>query len=208
MDEIEVRGSIVGPIRTNCYFVKNKNTGQGFLMDPGDEPRHLEREMEAMGLLPDAILLTHGHYDHILAVNEIKTDYPSCQILISEGERRMVNDQSLNSGIGGYDYTITPDRYLRDLEEVVLAGIRVVVYATPGHTEGSACFYLPDYGLLFSGDTVFFESYGRCDLPTGSARELRMSLERILGSLPGNTRVCPGHGNLTTVGHEAEIEGC
>lgn len=207
MSDIEVHGLIVGPIGTNCYFVKNKESGHGFLVDPGDEPKHLLREMNNQSFIPDAILLTHGHYDHILAVNDIKEAFPSCQVMILDKEKPMVCDQSLNSGIGGYDYTFTPDRYLKDGEDIEIAGISVHVFSTPGHTAGSACYYLASYGILFCGDTIFSGSYGRCDLPTGSEEDMWKSLKKILSTLPEETRVCPGHGGLTTIGREAEVEG-
>lgn len=200
-------GRVVGPLGTNCYFLGNENTNEVIIVDPGDEGPALIKMLDQRKAKPAAVLLTHGHYDHILAVNDLKKRYPGIPVVISELEKPMVMDQRLNSGIGNYDYTFTPTRYVKDLEILTYAGISLQVLSTPGHTEGSCCYYDAEDKILFSGDTIFRESYGRCDLPTGSMEDMWKSLERILTSLPDDVRVFPGHGLQTTVGHERVTEG-
>ncbi len=205
--KIWLGGLVVGPIRTNCYFLGNQDTGETIIVDPGDEGENIIKLLNQRKAKPAAVLLTHGHYDHILAVNDLKKEYPGIPVLISELERPMVEDQSLNSGIGGYDYTFTPTRYVKDLEMIQYAGISLQVISTPGHTAGSCCYYDAEDKILFSGDTIFCESYGRCDLPTGSMTDMRKSLEKVLCSLPEDVQVFPGHGPKTSIGQEKMIEG-
>jgi hydroxyacylglutathione hydrolase len=117
----------------------------------------------------------------------------------------MLSDPSVNSGFERRPYDVRPDVWLEDGQRIVLAGTEIEVMATPGHTEGSVCYYLPEEKLLFSGDTLFRESYGRTDLPTGSDEEMETSLHKIFASVPEDVRVCPGHMGLTTIGHEKEF---
>lgn len=200
-------GLVVGPIRTNCYFLGNQETNEVVVVDPGDEGANIIRLLNQRKAKPAAVLLTHGHYDHILAVNDLKKQYPGIPVVISELEKPMVEDQRLNSGIGGYDYTFQPTRYVKDLELITYAGISFQVISTPGHTAGSCCYYDAEHKILFSGDTIFRDSYGRCDLPTGSSENMWKSLKRVLCSLPEDVQVFPGHGPQTTVGYEKRTEG-
>ena len=102
----------------------------------------------------------------------------------------------------GRPYTVTPDEYLKDGQELTLAGIHFQVIATPGHTIGSCCYYFPEAGFLVSGDTLFAESVGRTDFPTGSMSSIVRSIKEKLYVLPGETKVYPGHGDSTTIEHE------
>lgn len=202
-----VRSLTVGPIQTNCYFLTNPETKETVIVDPGDEPDRLRRFLTENEWKPAAVLLTHGHYDHVLGVNDLKSAYPGIPVVISEKEKPMVLDQGLNSGIGGYDYTYEPTRYVEDLDVLKYAGFSFQVISTPGHTAGSCCYYEKDQKILFSGDTIFRHSYGRYDFPTGSFADLRKSLMRVLTSLPDEVRVLPGHGEETSIGEEKAMYG-
>ncbi len=206
-DGIWLDGRVVGPIQTNCYLVGNARTNEAVIVDPGDHARLLLDMIKKREAAPAAIYLTHGHYDHILAVGDLLNCYPGLPVVISKKERPMVEDQTLNSGIGGYDCRIEPTHWAEDGEVLTYAGLSFKVLATPGHTGGSCCYYLEEEKLLLSGDTLFYQGYGRCDLPTGSVEEMRTSLERLLTTLPEDVRVLPGHGSETTIGYEKRIEG-
>ena len=151
-----------------------------------------------------AILLTHGHFDHIWGVKELR-ERSGAEVYAYEGEEKLCQDPALNvSAAVGRSCSITPDHLFRDGEEFEFAGIRGRVIATPGHTGGSCCYYFEEDQILISGDTLFQESVGRTDFPTGSMSALVRSVKEKLFTLPDETRVYPGHGMMTTIGYEKE----
>ena len=197
----------VGPIGTNCYLLLDEETKEAFLVDPGDEAEYLISELNRREVRLRAVLLTHGHFDHVLAVSAVKEAYPGAEVLMGERERPMAENEDLNSGFPGQHCSYAVDRYLAGGEEISLAGGTLRVLETPGHTAGSVCYYAEELGVLFAGDTLFYHSYGRYDLPTGSVRDLRESLTTLLTTLPEEVQVLPGHGRTTTIKEERIIEG-
>ncbi len=197
----------VGPIGTNCYLLLDEETKEAFLVDPGDEAEYLISELNRREVRLRAVLLTHGHFDHVLAVSAVKAAYPGAEVLMGEHERPMAENEDLNSGFPGQHCSYAVDRYLAGGEEISLAGVTLRVLETPGHTAGSVCYYAEELGVLFAGDTLFYHSYGRYDLPTGSVRDLRESLTTLLTTLPEEVQVLPGHGRTTTIKEERIIEG-
>lgn len=150
---------------------------------------------------PVAILLTHGHFDHILAAEAIRDRYQIRFMPV----RKKKNASGSKINLTAYhmdSYTLKADVYLTDLQAVELAGFSVQMIETPGHTAGSCCYYLKDEGVLFSGDTVFCGSVGRTDFPEGSTAAIVESLHRLLDALPDDTEVYPGHDASTTIGYE------
>lgn len=149
-----------------------------------------------------AILLTHGHYDHILAVEDVKKEY-QIPVYACEKEAGTLLDPSANlSGYGNRSCSLKADILLEDLQAFEAAGFSVQMLHTPGHTPGSCCYYLKDEGILFSGDTLFYGSVGRTDFPGGSTAQIVESLHRLTDSLPEETEVYPGHDISTTIGYE------
>ena len=149
-----------------------------------------------------AILLTHGHFDHIWGVEELQK-LSGARVYAYEGEKALCEDADLNvSERAGRPCTIKADFYVKDGKEITIEGITCRLIATPGHTAGSCCYYFEDAGILFSGDTLFCESVGRTDLPTGSMSALVRSVREKLLPLPDEVKVYPGHGESTTIGHE------
>ena len=198
----------VGPIGTNCYILRDGAEGkEAVLVDPGDQPKRIMGALESLNAVPSAILLTHAHFDHVLGVNGIIEKYPDVKVYIAATERRMVEDFDLNEGFLRKGYVLTPDIYVQEGDVLELAGHRFEVLLTPGHTAGSCCYYEKESGSLFAGDTLFLESYGRTDFPTGSYEQIMASLKRLLTTLPEETDVYPGHGLQTTIGHEKRVEG-
>ena len=198
---------VVGPVQTNCYLIKNKeNESKAVLIDPGDDAGRILDALKKQETEPVAILLTHGHFDHIEAVPAIKEAYPSCTLCIALAEKPMVEDPSLNADfLDGM--LILPDRYLEDGDVLEYIGKQIRVISSPGHTAGSVCYYFEEDKVLFAGDTIFLGSCGRTDLPTGDEREMFRSLEMLLTTLPGDTVVYPGHGPSTTIERERMVEG-
>ena len=202
MKRLDLQKCIVGSVFTNCYFLKNKETEEMLIVDPGDNADRIEQKVLEMQGRPVAILLTHGHFDHILAAEEIKKKY-NIPIYACAKEEKTLQDPRINlTAFHMSSYTLKADVYLKDLQVVELAGFSIQMIETPGHTLGSCCYYLKDEGVLFSGDTLFCGSVGRTDFPGGSASDIVNSLHRLLEALPDDTEVYPGHDTSTTIGYE------
>ena len=202
MKKLELQKCIVGSVYTNCYFLKNKENGELLIVDPGDAADTIERKVSEMQGKPVGILLTHGHFDHIMAADEVRKKH-NIPIYASEKEETTLLNPKVNLSVFGHgSCTLDADVYLKDLQTVELAGFSVQMIETPGHTVGSCCYYLKDEGVLFSGDTVFQGSVGRTDFPEGSIAAIVRSLHRLLDALPDETEVYPGHDASTTIGYE------
>ena len=171
-------------------------------MDPADHGEGLYDKLKEAGFSVAGIILTHGHYDHIGSADELRSK-SGAKIYANEAERELCTDPRLNlSGMFGRKITVEPDVYVKDGEELTIAGMTCKMIATPGHTSGSCCYYFEDAGMLISGDTLFLESTGRTDFPTGSTSEIIRSIKEKLFLLPDDTKVYPGHNDATTIGHE------
>ena len=202
MKKLELQKCIVGSVSTNCYLLKNKETGEMLIIDPGDNAGKIEQKILEMQGKPMAILLTHGHFDHILAAEEIRKKY-NIPIYADQKEEKTLQDARINlTAYQGNGYTLKADVYLTDLQVEELAGFSVQMIETPGHTAGSCCYYLKDEDVLFGGDTVFCGSVGRTDFPGSSSAAIVNSLHRLLDALPDETEVYPGHDVSTTIGYE------
>lgn len=202
MGKLELQQCVLGPVYTNCYIAKNKETGEALIIDPADSPSKIELKVNAMGARPVAVLLTHGHFDHIMGVEAVREQY-QIPVYACRQEEEMLREPSVNmTDQMGKSCSIRPDVFLDDLQVFEAAGFSIQMIHTPGHTKGSCCYYLKEEGVLFSGDTLFCGSVGRTDFPGGSASQIRNSLHRLLAALPDDTSVYPGHDTSTTIGYE------
>ncbi|MBP5294488.1 MAG: MBL fold metallo-hydrolase [Lachnospiraceae bacterium] len=202
---IRIKACPVGLLQANCYLAWNPETRKGFLVDPGDRADVLQEFIQKNDVIPEAILLTHGHFDHIGAARELKEAW-KIPVFAGEKEAVVLQDSFLNLS-GRYTrhpFGMKADRLLSDGEEFSLAGYRIRVLHTPGHTEGGLCYELPEERILFSGDTLFEASYGRTDGPDGDYEEMMRSLGRLLRELPEDTLVLSGHGPETSIAQERE----
>jgi hydroxyacylglutathione hydrolase len=192
----------VGQVATNCYFAINGETKEMLVIDPGDSAKMLADKINQEGLKPQAILLTHGHFDHVMAAEELAGIF-GVKIYAHEKEQDTLENPGKNVSlmVGGRD-AYHADVYVKDGEVLELAGMKVKVLHTPGHTAGGCCYYLEEEGALFSGDTLFCQSVGRTDFPGGSMSEIVRSIKEKLMALPDEVRVYPGHMDLTTIGKE------
>ncbi|MBQ5474159.1 MAG: MBL fold metallo-hydrolase [Lachnospiraceae bacterium] len=199
---IDIMRLVVGPIRTNCYLIKNKLSDGVIIVDPGGDEEVIENRMLAYHMKPVAILLTHGHFDHIGAVNQLKSRF-GVKVYAYQDEKEVLERPDINlSSMFERPMSIKADVYLRDNEEFELDGIKFKTIYTPGHTIGSCCFYIENEKVLFSGDTLFAYSHGRTDFPTGSEGAIIRSITERLLKLESNVKVYPGHEDETTIGRE------
>lgn len=207
MADMKIYAIQVGEIYTNCYLILNEDTREIVIVDPGDDAERISEKIRELEGRPVAVFLTHGHYDHILAVNDLREAYPAIEVYIGEKDAAMLKDDSLNCTCYGTRILVEPDHLVREGTVIDLAGFHCTVMHTPGHTAGSVCYYYEDQHVLFAGDTLFYRSYGRTDLPTGSNREMVTSLVRLLTELPEDVTVLCGHDRSTTIGYEKKVKG-
>ena len=210
MSSLKVGRFTLGVCATNSYYVfdEEKTDSEGFrhavFFDPADKGDKIYEELYNNKILVDLILLTHGHFDHILGAEKLR-ELSGAEVVSLDKEQALCGDVFLNlSNQFGGGTTIVPDRFASDGETITAAGFSVSVIATPGHTSGGCCYYFKDEGILMSGDTLFEESVGRTDFPTSSLSELVRSIKEKLFILPDDTIVYPGHGDVTTIGHEKQ----
>ena len=155
-----------------------------------------------MNAKPVAILLTHGHFDHATGAADLAKEF-SIPVYAYETEKETLENEEMNlCHMTGEHHVFHADIYLKDEQELDLAGFHIRVLHTPGHTPGGCCYYFEEQKILFSGDTLFCESVGRTDFPGGSASGLIRSVREKLLRLPEDVRVYPGHMSQTTIGTE------
>ena len=199
-----VKNMVLGMVMTNCYIAYDDVVKEAFIVDPADSADEIQLKITELGVKPVAILLTHGHFDHIGAVDELRDEY-KIKVYVYEDEKDvMTSDANLASMIGKR-MSVEADEYLRDLQTIIIGGEKIQVIHTPGHTKGSCCFYLPDEKVLFSGDTMFCQSFGRTDFPTGSMSQLISSIKNRLLKLDDDVKVYPGHNEETKIGFERHM---
>lgn len=185
---------IVGDVLTNCYLVYDGD-GAAALIDPGSAAPLLLGELERLGLRLEAILLTHGHFDHVGAVAELK-GATGCRVVIHGADAPCLTEPG--RALGEVPLC-PPDQLAEDGDTVQVGGLAFTWLHTPGHTPGSCVLLCGD--VMFSGDTLFYGDCGRCDLPGGDYQQMLCSLKR-LHDLEGNFTVCPGHDERTTLDRE------
>lgn len=190
---------VVGQVQTNCYVVINEVNKECFIIDPGASAKQLAERIRKDELNPVAILLTHGHFDHAGAAEELAKEF-GIKIYAHEAEEDTLKDPQKNvSWMVGANETYHADVFLRDEQELELAGFVIKVFHTPGHTEGGCCYYIQEESVVFSGDTLFAQSVGRTDFPGGSMSAIVRSIKDKLMTLPEDTVVYPGHNDPTTI---------
>lgn len=202
MAPLSIQTFVVGAVQTNCYFAVNDDTKEVLIIDPGADAEQLADKIREQQLKPAAILLTHGHFDHAGAAERLSETF-GILVYAHEKEKETLENAGLNlSGWQGENRQYHADIFLKDGQELDLAGFHIRVLFTPGHTVGGCCYYFPYQDVLFSGDTLFESSIGRTDFPKGSASQLIRAIREKLMTLPDGTSVYTGHGDATAVGTE------
>ena len=202
---MKINHYVVGPVQTNCYVVINEKNKECFIIDPGASAKQLAERIRKDGLTPVAVLLTHGHFDHAGAAEELAEEF-GIKIYAHEAEKdTLENPQKNVSWMMGASETYHANVFLKDEEVLTLAGFEIKVLHTPGHTEGGCCYYIETEAVIFTGDTLFAQSVGRTDFPGGSMSQIVRSIQEKLltlseaGNLETDIMVYPGHNEPTTI---------
>lgn len=199
---MKIQNSVLGMCATNTYYVYDDETKRGLIVDPADSPDTIIAKADSLPMIPEAILITHGHFDHVLAMNKVREHY-GIKVYAGLTEKQVLHDMAMNlTSSFGMGQIFDADIYLKDGEEFETAGYHIKAIEVPGHTIGGMCYYFDKQGVLFSGDTLFCESVGRSDFPGGSASALCRGIKDKLFILPEHTKVYPGHMDETTIGNE------
>ena len=201
---IQIQCVRCGDIQENAWIVSLEGRDDCVVIDPGDEYPKFRRAIGDRQV--SAVLLTHGHFDHIMAAGELARD-TGAPVYAHADDLEMLNDPEKNGLMGLMGGTSMPGPAIEASafdEELSVAGLDFDIIHTPGHSKGSACLYLESEGVLFSGDTLFTAGFGRMDLYGGSPLQMRESLRRLF-ALPEGVRVYPGHGPKTTIGAERSL---
>ncbi len=197
-----LEGFPVGPIQANCYIFGDDATREVFVIDPGDEPARILATLRRLNARPLAIVNTHGHFDHIQGVQEVRRA-AHIPFWIHEAEHDVLSQGPARAetmfGVA-LPPSPVPDRWLKDGDHLQVGSLALRVRHTPGHSPGGVC--LVGDGLAFVGDTLFAGSIGRTDIPGGDLETLLASIARVLLPLPDGTVCYPGHGPETTIGEE------
>ncbi|MBN1393017.1 MAG: MBL fold metallo-hydrolase [Sedimentisphaerales bacterium] len=196
---------VLGAFETNCYVLRaNEKVKDCLVIDTGLVAEELVDFIRAHRLNPVAVVLTHGHVDHIAGLVALRHHYPCIKVYIHKLDAEMLTGEKDNlSYMAGLSFSSAPaDFLLEEGDTIEQANIKLHVLHTPGHTQGGICLYSKDDGIAFVGDTLFADSIGRTDMPGGSGTQLINSIKQKLCTLPDETIVYPGHGPQTTIGQE------
>lgn len=203
MRNLNISSLTVGELAVNCWFLVNGDTKEALVFDPGDEAARIKAYADQKGWTIQAILLTHGHADHMGGAEELAASTHTSVYAYETEEDLLLNAvNNMSPFICQKAITLAADVFVKDGQELTLAGMHLKVFHTPGHTPGGCSYYCQEAGCVFSGDTLFQGSVGRSDFPGGSMSQLVRSVKEKLFPLPEDTKVYPGHGEATTIGYE------
>ena len=206
---LSVRVVVSRMFAENCYLLSSADSSRCVIIDPGLDDERIIALVTEQRLQPEAILLTHGHADHIAGIESLKRCWPECPIIIGRQDAPKLSDAELNLS-AQYGFGLTSpeaDQLVDEGDRVNLAGMEFEVFETPGHSVGHVVYVWKGGSpwVVVGGDVLFQEGIGRSDFPDGSHEQLVESIQTKLFTLPDDTVVLPGHGPTTTIGHERQF---
>ncbi len=192
-----------GMVQTNVYLVTNEETKETVVVDPAYFSKELKDVIAEQELKIVAMILTHGHFDHIMGIDMFQKEYGDVPVYVHEDDELTMRDPAINQSLAfGSKYAYVGAQTVREGQVLSFAGMDFRVIHTPGHTPGGACYYMEDEKVLFSGDTLFRQSVGRTDFVKSSTSDLIRSIKDKLFVLPDEVLVYPGHMGETSIGFE------
>lgn len=201
-DLVRIETLVVGDLGANCYLAYDPTSSQGIVIDPGDEGERILQRVATLGIQVAAVVLTHFHFDHVLAAEEVARD-SEAHIAIHRADSRWLEESPpLFRQFIPHPPSLRASLLLAEGDELAFGGARLKVLHTPGHSPGGISLWSEAEGLVFTGDALFAGSVGRTDLPGGNHAKLIDGIRTRLLALPDETIVYPGHGPSTTVGAE------
>jgi len=205
---IRIELILCGPLSVNTYVAWQEGKDTCILIDPADSEK-VKDFLRENGLKPERILLTHGHFDHVMGVKALQEEF-GASVCIHEAEQDWIGEKEDNLG-RSFRVKVpecTPDVCLKDGDVIEAAGFTIHVIGTPGHSPGGVCYRIEEEKVIFSGDTLFCRSVGRSDFPGSSTKDLYYSIKDKLFTLEGDYRVFPGHSRVTTLEDERQNNPC
>lgn len=195
---------VVGMLANNNYLLIDDNSKEAILFDCSQYADELQEKLQEYGAKLKYVLITHGHFDHILGLNKLHEKMPEVEILAPIGDKDLIEDvvEFVHTFVGNVEDVKVPhiSKYIDENSEIFIGNEKVQVITTAGHTKGGVCYFVDN--KLFSGDTIFQESIGRTDLPGGSYEQIVQSVKKVLEMFADDVKIYPGHGDFTTVAHE------